>query len=180
MLTGARVLLRVPTKDDLDWLAVELNKPLARGQWSSFVLRSPVDLERDLFERAGGGAGDLVIEDRHGKRLGLASWQGLDAVARSAVIEVSLFDPADRGKGFGLDAHRILVDHLVRHLGFHRVEVLTAVENIPEQKLLEKLRFQREGTLRKARFAQGAWHDLHLYAILEEEWHDLHFDQLGF
>ena len=58
--------------------------------------------------------------------------------------------------------------------------VRTAAENVPEHKLLEKLRFLHEGVLRKARFAGGAWHDLHLYAILEDEWQALHWDQLSF
>lgn len=180
MLTGARTNLRVVGKDDFDWLLVELNKPQSRGQWSAFNLRTPADLDREMFETPPLGGGDLVIEDKKGKRLGLATWLVLDPVARSAAIEVALFDPADRGKGMGLEAHRLLVDHLFKHRGLHRVEVLTAAENVPEHKLLEKLRFLHEGILRKARFAGGAWHDLHLYAILEDEWQALHWDQLSF
>jgi len=179
MLSGARTNLRVIQKDDFDWLAAELNKPQARGEWSSFSLRGHVEFERQLFEQ-GGDPTELVIEDKRSKRVGLATFEYLDPVARSAALEVSIFEPADRGKGFGLEAHRLLIDYLFRHRGLHRVEVLSAAENVPEQKVLEKLRFSREGTLRQARFAGGLWHDLHLYALLQEEWQTLHWDQLSF
>jgi aminoglycoside 6'-N-acetyltransferase len=180
VISGARTNLRVPNKDDFEWLVVELNKPLSRGQWSGFFLRNPAEIERDLFDPSPAAAGDLIIEDKQGRRLGLASWSQVDPISRNAAMEISIFDPGDRGKGFGLEAHRLLVDHLFRHRGLHRIEILSALENEPEQKLLERLRFQREGVLRKARFAQGAWHDLAVYALLEEEWLDVSWDQLSF
>ncbi len=180
MLSGARTNLRVIQKDDFDWLAAELNKPQARGEWSSFSLRSPADLERELFEQNSAAGCDLVIEDKNGKRLGIATHQILDPIARNVAIEVAIFDPADRGKGFGLEVHRLLVEYLFQYRGLHRVEVMSAAENIPEQKLLEKLRFTREGVLRKARFARGAWHDIFLYALLEDEWLSAHWDQISF
>lgn len=180
MLSGARVNLRTVTKDDLDWLLAELNKPQARGEWSSFALRPPADLERQLLDPSGPEATDLAIEDKRAKRIGLASFSLLDPLARCAALEISIFEPADRGKGFGLEAHRLLIDYLFRHRGFHRVEVASAADNVPEQRLLEKLGFRKEGVLRKSRWAGGNWHDLCLFALLEEEWQSLHWDQLGF
>ena len=70
---------------------------------------------------------------------------------------------ACRGKGIGSEAQRMLSEHLL--LTVHRVEASTDVDNIAEQRSLEKAGFQREGVLRGAqRRADGVNHDLVMYS----------------
>jgi len=38
------------------------------------------------------------------------------------------------------------------------------------QKVLEKIGFKREGTLRKTALIRGELRDVHVYSILREEW----------
>jgi RimJ/RimL family protein N-acetyltransferase len=49
-----------------------------------------------------------------------------------------------------------------------RIEASTDVENIAEQRSLEKAGFTREGILRRAQWRAGAHHDLVSYSILRE------------
>jgi RimJ/RimL family protein N-acetyltransferase len=53
---------------------------------------------------------------------------------------------------------------------FERVEAFTDVENLPSQRILDKLGFQREGVLRRSNFRDGRWCDLAIYGLLRDEW----------
>jgi len=71
--------------------------------------------------------------------------------------------PECRGTGIGSEAQRMLSEHLLQTA--HRVEASTDVDNIAEQRSLERAGFQREGVLRGAqRRADGANHDLVMYS----------------
>ena len=51
----------------------------------------------------------------------------------------------------------------------NRVEAQTDVENIAEQRALEKAGFVREGVLRGSQFRAGGYHDLVSYSVLRDE-----------
>ncbi|MDO9173446.1 MAG: GNAT family protein, partial [Actinomycetota bacterium] len=78
--------------------------------------------------------------------------------------------PQHRGKGYGTIAQRLLVDHLFREYGVHRVQSDTAMDNPAEQRALEKAGFTREGVVRDAEERDGEYHDHVLYGMLRTEW----------
>jgi len=78
--------------------------------------------------------------------------------------------PEARGCGTGTQAQRAVVDLFFRHTAVNRVEASTDVENVAEQRALEKAGFTREGTTRGAQWRDGAYHDCYLYSILRSEW----------
>jgi ribosomal-protein-alanine N-acetyltransferase len=77
--------------------------------------------------------------------------------------------PECRGRGLGTAAQWLLVDHLFGYTTANRVEALTDVENVAEQKALERAGFTQEGLLRGAYFHRGAWRSLLLYAVLRDD-----------
>ncbi|MEV6924310.1 GNAT family protein [Dactylosporangium sp. NPDC051485] len=83
-------------------------------------------------------------------------------------IGISLL-PEFRGKGYGTQAQRLLVSYLFDTSPFERIEAYTDVENIAEQRALDKAGFKLEGTIRSAQFRQGRWCDLFLYSVLRDE-----------
>ena len=50
-----------------------------------------------------------------------------------------------------------------------RIEAHTDVENIAEQRALEKAGFTREGVLRGVVFRDGRWRDSLSYAVLRDD-----------
>ena len=68
--------------------------------------------------------------------------------------------PEGRGQGYGTEAQRLLADYLFAATEVNRVEASTDVENLPEQRSLEKAGFIREGVVRGAQFRAGTYHDL--------------------
>ena len=71
-----------------------------------------------------------------------------------------------RGQGIGALAQRLLAEHLFATTAAYRVEASTDVENIAEQRALERGGFRREGILRGAQFrSDNVHHDMVLYAV---------------
>ena len=78
-------------------------------------------------------------------------------------------DPAHRRRGYGAEAQALLARYLFDTYTVERVEASTDIENIPEQRALERAGFTREGVLRRAQWRAGDWHDVVLYSKLRGE-----------
>lgn len=98
-------------------------------------------------------------------------WQqwGPNQQSRNPMIGIWLSAGA-RGRGIGSEAQRQMADLFFRHTTVNRVEAHTHVDNMAEQRALEKAGFTREGTTRGAQWRDGAYHDGYLYSILREDW----------
>ncbi len=116
-----------------------------------------------------GGLG-VFVDDR---LVGTVGWRwtqwGPNGASRAPMIGIALV-PAEREYGHGTTAQRMLVDLFFRHTAVNRVEAHTDVENVAEQRALEKAGFAREGVVRGGQWRDGAYHDGYLYAILRAEW----------
>ena len=80
-------------------------------------------------------------------------------------IGIGLSDTC-RGHGVGTVAQRLLAEWLLASSPLDRIEASTDVENVPEQRSLEKAGFIREGVLRGAQARADGQHDLYSYSFL--------------
>lgn len=76
----------------------------------------------------------------------------------------------EQGKGLMPVALRLLLTDLFTGTALRRLEARCAVENIPSQKILERLGFVREGRLRELFELRGRAVDNYLYALLRADW----------
>jgi RimJ/RimL family protein N-acetyltransferase len=77
--------------------------------------------------------------------------------------------PEYRGRGIGTEAQRLLVEYLFRHSLAHRLQAGTEVDNLAEQRALEKVGFRREGVMRGVHFRAGQWRDGVMYGLLRDD-----------
>jgi RimJ/RimL family protein N-acetyltransferase len=77
--------------------------------------------------------------------------------------------PEARGHGYGTQAQRLLARYLFAHTTVHRIWAGTEVDNIAEQRALEKAGFTREGIARGAGWRDGAWRDGVIYSLLRSD-----------
>lgn len=150
------------------------NDPDAIAPWDRFDVESYEGLEealrtapadpRSLMPRF------MIVARQGEKPLGVVgfftSYTALDTVDIWYAITI----PDERGKGYGSEAVRLLVDFLFTHKPLERVGATSDVENEASYKLLEKLGFRREGQLQRALFHHGAWHDVYAYGLIRAEW----------
>jgi ribosomal-protein-alanine N-acetyltransferase len=85
-------------------------------------------------------------------------------------LGIELYEEADRGRGYGSAAVALIVDRLFGRERAERVQASTAVGNVAMRRVLEKVGFAYEGTLRSFMPADGGREDYVLYALTREDW----------
>lgn len=167
------VRLRLIAEDDLPMLDRFHQDPEAGGTFGWHGWRAP-GLWRRLWDE-----NSLLTEDSgrlmvvHGSdRLGFVSWRRIQTAAAQTSfcwnMGIALL-PEARGHGYGTEAQRLLVHYLFAHTRVNRIEAATEVDNIAEQRALEKAGLTREGVLRGIAFRNGRWRDGVLYSVLRDE-----------
>jgi RimJ/RimL family protein N-acetyltransferase len=167
-----RVRLRDVTLDDADLLDAWDRK---RDGFNDFGMpQDPID--RDVLARGplrNERNGVLVVElVADGRPIGTVGWHretygpNLESAAFNFGIELV---PEARGRGYGTEAQALLVEYLFANTDVHRVEASTDVDNIAEQRSLEKAGLRREGIARGAQFRAGTYHDLVTFAQLRDD-----------
>ena len=63
----------------------------------------------------------------------------------------------------------LVCDHAFGPVGLHRLQADIRPENLPSQRLVERLGFQQEGRLRRLLDIDGDWRDHLSYALLAED-----------
>jgi aminoglycoside 6'-N-acetyltransferase len=94
----------------------------------------------------------------------------LEPKYRHAGVDLFL-DPALHGRGFGSEAVRRVVRHLIDELGHHRITIDPAAANTAAIRAYEKVGFRSVGVMRRSeRDADGVgWHDSLLMELLAGE-----------
>lgn len=162
--------LRPATERDAALLAAWRADPCSPFEdWSG---PPPLGCPEEPRRIAPAGGGDLVVADGDDQPVGTVSWHpvlyGPNLGSQALDIGISL-RPFARGLGHGTRAQRMLVRYLFTTTPVHRVQASTDVENVAEQRALERAGFTREGVLRGAQWRGGAWHDLVSYACLRAD-----------
>jgi RimJ/RimL family protein N-acetyltransferase len=87
-------------------------------------------------------------------------------------IGVILYQPRDRGHGYGAEAVDLLTTWLFESGKAERVQAGTAADNTAMRAVLERLGFQLEGVMRGyGAMSDGTRSDGAMYAVLKLEWH---------
>jgi len=170
--TDRDIRLRPATLDDVELLTLWSSSPHHRGEFNDFgqTTRRPYEELIARHELIGEHGGTLLVERIAGPQaIGSVSWREVRyGPTRESVawnIGITLV-PEMRGQGFGSLAQRLLADHLFATTAANRIEAGTDIENLAEQRSLEKAGFIREGVLRGAQYRARAWHDLVIYSVV--------------
>jgi RimJ/RimL family protein N-acetyltransferase len=168
----ARIRLRPVKEADLETLAGNDTREADPWNWFKY---SSAEALHGRYEEDGmlsEDAGTLAVETPDGTLVGSVSWftvqHGPSSACRALNIGISLF-PGHRKRGYGSAAQRALAEYLFATTLAERIEAETDVENIAEQRALERAGFTREGVLRHAQFRAGHWRDSVIYSVLRAE-----------
>jgi RimJ/RimL family protein N-acetyltransferase len=166
-----QVTLRRADADDLPMLDALTQDPDKTGEFGWFGWLDRGRWRRDWDENGliGPDGGTLVVS-RGDDRLGLVNWRRQQTTPAAYCWEIGIaLLPEARGHGYGTQAHRLLARYLFAHTTVHRIWAGTEVDNIAEQKALERAGFTREGVMRGAGWRDGAWRDGVTYSLLRTD-----------
>ena len=170
------VQLRPVIEAELDLLELLFLDPGEASPYGFFGYQDPGGLRRSFAEQGFisedhgrlavtlGGAAEV------GEFIGEVSWHKAKTGPScfSWVIGIGLLASA-RGQGYGTQAQRLLAEYLFAHTQLNRVAAETDVDNVAEQRSLEKAGFTREGTLRGSCFRAGKWRDMASYSMVRAD-----------
>jgi RimJ/RimL family protein N-acetyltransferase len=166
-----QIALRPATESDIQILEHISTDPEAGGyfNWAGYadagIWRRRWS-ENRLFDQQSGPL--MVVRDDD--VLGFVSWNKLSTSHASHCWEIGIaLLPEARGQGYGVVAQRKLVEYLFAHTQVKRIQACTDVDNVAEQRALEKCGFTREGVLRGYYFRDGYWRDAVVSSILRDE-----------
>ena len=170
-----RVRLRDLMLADADTLDTWGADPASTGEFNDFG-GTPDPIDRAALERGplrNERNGQLLIERiSDGTLIGTVGWHrvnyGPSPESDAWNVGIALL-PETRGHGYGAEAQAQLAAYLFDKTSVNRVEAQTDIDNVAEQRSLEKAGFQREGIARGAQFRAGAFHDLVTYARLRDD-----------
>jgi RimJ/RimL family protein N-acetyltransferase len=172
-LEGTTVRLRPPAPADVEGIFAWYNDPDLVAPFDRFATDTFDGLARAIEEAPGDPtslAPRFVIETRSGSEVvGVVGHYRAHPVLEFVDVWYVLGRPAARGHGYGKEAVGLLTRHLFATETVERVGATCDVENVPSYRLLERLGFRREGTLRSALFHHGRWHDVHVYGLTRAE-----------
>ena len=73
-------------------------------------------------------------------------------------------------QGIMFDALSSIITYAFSEMEVQRIEAYTTIQNTPSIKILEKIGFKNEATLRKHRFFKGEFIDVMLFSLIRSEW----------
>jgi len=173
-IIGEKVYLRPIEKEDAPHLLRGANHPEIRD---SLFIYFPKNLERmrEFIEKLYGDQETvlLMICDRSDNApVGYTGFFRCDWGSRAAIFFITLFDPERKGKGFGGEATRLIVQYGFETLNLNRIQLHVWTGNTAGIKAYQKAGFQIEGTLRQAMYHRSEYCDFHVMGILRKEYEE--------
>lgn len=165
MLEGKTINLRVAERKDLPIIGEWRSNPEFQGEYNVLIQESKDELEK-RYDNLGPDEKWFLIEKKDGTKIGLVVLElegGLHELGYGVI-------PNERRKGYCTEAVKIAVDYLFLSKPTVRIQAHTNVRNKASQRVLEKVGFKKEGTVRKRIFIRGRWRDEFLYSIIRKEW----------
>lgn len=166
-----KVTLRPVAADDLSRLLELLEDPELAGEYQWFGFRG--DRARELQRRfetdglLGHDESYLAVGLEEGTCAGWVVWLPVGHFGNYE-IGITLF-PEHRGRGIGTEAQRLLVEYLFATTPAFRLQAGTEVDNVAEQKALERVGFRKEGIQRGLYFQAGGWRDNVMYGLTRDD-----------
>jgi RimJ/RimL family protein N-acetyltransferase len=112
----------------------------------------------------------LEVVKEPGQLLGFARLDWIEWSHGVCSLSLGIGDPAERNKGFGTDALRLLLRYAFRELNLFRISAAVPAYNQAALRLFGKEAFKEEARRREVFHRAGKrWDGIHL-GILREEW----------
>jgi len=173
-LTTPRLRLRPFAETDTDAVfALQSNARVLR-YWDAPPWKERAQAERFItvcgqMKQEGTGARLAIARAADDAFIGWCSLANWDPDYRSARMGYC-FKEAAWGKGFATEAAGAVLQWAFDTLDLNRVQAETDTRNTASSRVLEKLGFLREGTLREDCIVDGEVSDSWVYGLLRREW----------
>lgn len=172
MLETKRLLIRRFLPADWQDLHAYLSDP-AVVEFEPYGVFLPEESKSEALRRAGDDIFWAVVFKENGKVIGNLTLSKQDF----NTFELGyVFNQSYQGHGYATESAQALIGEAFQERGARRITAMCNPRNARSWRLLERLRFRREGHLiqnvwfKKDANGQPVWFDTFLYGLLYEEW----------
>ena len=174
-LTGNSVYLRGLEKDDLiylkEWLCNEkVTHYLEFGVWPPSIEQLSKQYENDSND----DVSFLVVSKNGDKPIGWGGLYDINWIKRSAELRFFIGDTKFWNMTFTLESFQLLLEYSFKKLNLHKVTAGANVENKNSWKVIERIGFVKEGTIRDTIYRNGKYYDAYFYSILINEYEKIY------
>ena len=126
---------------------------------------------RDLAEKRTHSSIEFRIRTIEEDRLiGFVALFNIEWNNRCAGMAIGVGDEKDRGKGYGREALRLILNYAFTELNLNRVGLDVISYNEPAIKAYLQAGFKEEGRMREAVYREDRWYDRIVMGVLKSDW----------
>lgn len=170
-ITGERVALGPLRRDLVPLYARWMNDFTTQRTLGGLPRPRAIEELVALFERgtAADGAQFGIHERATGRPIGITELQQIDFRHRTATFVIFIGEPELRGRGYGTEATRLMLDYAFAALGLHNVMLTVSAFNLAGQRAYAKAGFREFGRRRACREMGGRrWDDIYMECLATE------------
>lgn len=169
-LSTKRLLLRKMKSSDSDslfqiWSDPEVTRFMNIDRFTDQKQAKEMIMLFDKLSKENTAIRYSIIELESNKIIGSCGYNILDFENAKTEIGYEI-DKHYWGKGYAPEAISFLIKYAFNDLNLNRIEAKVEPENVNSIKVLKKLSFLFEGTMRKVERSKGRFIDLNLYSLL--------------
>jgi diamine N-acetyltransferase len=170
-LSGERTYLRPIEPDDVALFYRWVNDPETRGligetrpstYADTLAFYEKIQKEADRVWLA-------VVLRETGQVIGETGLLRMCPAWRTTDWSLIIGEKSARGRGYGTEAARLMLDYAFGTQNFHRVAIGVVGFNSGALRFYERLGFQREGVQRQGYYFDHRYHDFVMMSLLEDE-----------
>lgn len=172
LFTGRLLRLAAATPDDQDALAAWSLDDMYLRMLDDDPIR-PQTATAYHYTSQSDGQGSAYFHLRtlqEDKFIGFVVLHSIKWASQTAELAIAIGLPEYRGKGYGQDALRLILNYAFAELNLYRVGLTVLAYNAAAIKSYERVGFVLEGAKRQMVCREGQRHDLLIYGILRDEW----------
>ena len=169
-IIGERIYLSPINKDDAETYTKWMNDYEVAAGLGSYRQLISVEAERKILDSLAleGHNYAIVLKDND-VLIGSIGYSGIKQYNRAASVGLFIGEKENRGKGYGAEALRLVLEYGFKTLNFHNVMLYVHSDNEMAISCYKKVGFKEIGRRRECKFKDGKYIDVVSMDILSTE-----------
>ncbi len=178
-LIGEQIMLREYQAEDITPMRSWVNDPeairyLSTRFWAPQTMVDTQEFLSRMLQSSHNAYNFVIAAAEDGRYIGQLDMFRVDWKLRQGEIGMVIGSGADRGKGYGTEALRLLSRFAFQTLGLERIELEVHTENAAAIRCYQKAGFVLEGVKRHAYYNDGHFADLGIMSLIRPDWQAAH------